>query len=55
MLADKDLSGYVEPKLKARGIIDEFEKANGKIKGRMMITKIEFPEELGIEICSSMS
>lgn len=54
MLADKELFGNVEEALKDRGIIDEFEKANGKIKGRMMITKIEFPEELGIEIPESV-
>ena len=50
MLADKELFDYVESELKARGIIDDFEKENGKIKGRMMITQIEFPEELEIEV-----
>ncbi len=50
MLTDKELFDYVESELKARGIIEDFEKENGKIKGRMMITQIEIPAELGIEV-----
>ena len=50
MLADKELFDYVESELKKRGIIDDFEKENGKIRGRMMITQIDLPEELNIEV-----
>ena len=50
MLADQELFDLVESELKARGIIDRFEKENGKIRGRMMITQIEFPEELDIQV-----
>ena len=50
MLSNKELFDYVELELKNRGIIEAFEKENGKIKGRMMITLIDIHEELDIEV-----
>ena len=40
----------VEEILKSNGRISEFEKEYGKIKGRMMITVGEIPDELGVTI-----
>ncbi len=40
----------VEEILKSNGKFDEFEKEYGKVKGRMMITVGEIPQELGVTI-----
>jgi hypothetical protein len=50
MLFDKELFDVVEESCIKNGVISDFEKTNGKIKGRMMITLIDIPEELGITI-----
>lgn len=49
MLRDPEMFDVVENILTENGTIDNFEKENGKIKGRMMITLTEIPEELGIQ------
>lgn len=50
MLADKELFAEIEKILAEQGVIDEFEKENGKIKGRMMITIGEVPANLKDDI-----
>ncbi len=49
MLIDKKMFDVVEEMLTENGTIEEFEKENGKIKGRMMITKAEIPENYKIK------
>ncbi|MBP5273810.1 MAG: hypothetical protein ILO36_02605 [Abditibacteriota bacterium] len=48
MLTDPEMFETVENALRENGQIERFEKENGKIKGRMMITLAEIPE--GIEV-----
>lgn len=48
MLFDEKLFQVVETECEKRGVIKDFEKTNGKIKGRMMITVIEIPEGIVI-------
>ena len=48
MLADKEMFDVVEQILIKNGEIANFERENGKILGRMMITQAEIP--VGIEI-----
>jgi len=50
MLADKDLFSHIEEELVKEGVINKFEKENGIIKGRMMITLGEVPKNLTDEI-----
>lgn len=50
MLKDKRMFDIVEETLKNNGKLSEFEKEYGKIKGRMMITIGEIPDELGVTI-----
>jgi hypothetical protein len=49
MLFDEKQFAIVENELRQKGIIDTFEKENGKITGHMMITLVDIPPELGIE------
>ena len=50
MLKDKRMFDKVEEILKNNGTLDEFEKEYCKVKGRMMITVGEIPDELGVTI-----
>ncbi|MGV1199655.1 hypothetical protein [Enterococcus casseliflavus] len=50
MLINEEMFDKVTDFLVERGTIQEFESKNGKLKGRMMITLGELPEDLGIEI-----
>ena len=50
MLKAKRMFDIVEETLKNNGELSEFEKEYGKIKGRMMITIGEIPDELGVTI-----
>ena len=45
MLIDTKAFPYLEEYLKKNGTIDRFEQEYGKIKGRMMITLCDIPEE----------
>ena len=49
MLKDPEMFAIAEDELRKNGIIERFEAENGPIKGRMMITLADAPEELGIE------
>lgn len=53
MLDNPELFYEIEDKLIADGTIADFEKENGRIKGRMMITLGEVPPELGLKIPKS--
>ncbi len=50
MLVNKAMFDVVEKKLIQNGKIAEFEQENGKIKGRMMITRTVIPDEIDINI-----
>lgn len=50
MLINEEMFDKVTELLVERGTIREFESENGKLKGRMMITLGEIPEDLGIEL-----
>lgn len=50
MLADKEKFSHIEKELTKEGVINKFEKENGVIKGRMMITLGDVPKSLGNEI-----
>ena len=45
MLADEKMFQIVEDALRENGSIARFEKEQGKIKGRMMVTLCDIPEE----------
>ena len=49
MLANEEQFALVEKMLTDNGTIDKFERESGKIKGRMMITVVDIPEELDIK------
>ena len=46
MLADEKIFAELESVLKDKGVIERFEKENGKIIGRMMIIPGDVPEDL---------
>ena len=48
MLANEEQFALVEKLLNDNGTIAKFERESGKIKGRMMITVVDIPEELNI-------
>lgn len=48
MLIDQKMFEQLENDLTAKGIIDRFEQEQGKIRGRMMITRTDIPDELTI-------
>lgn len=50
MLFDIEAFEKIEKELLEKGKIEEFEKENGKIKGRMMITLGNIPDDLEIEL-----
>lgn len=50
MLIDEAAFDRITDLIVESGSIQEFEKENGKLKGRMMITLGELPEDLGIEL-----
>lgn len=52
MLFDIEAFERIEKELHEKGKIEEFEKENGKIKGRMMITLGNIPDDLEIELKS---
>ena len=49
MLINEEMFDKVTDLLVEGGTIQQFESENGKLKGRMMITLGELPEDLGIE------
>lgn len=54
MLINEELFNTVEQKLIENGTISDFEKNNGKIKGRMMITTAAIPDNITIENTDSL-
>ncbi|WP_273234220.1 hypothetical protein [Ileibacterium valens] len=50
MLADEKMMLAVEQSLKEQGVIEQFEHENGPVRGRMMITIGEVPENLVFEV-----
>ncbi|MEB6051562.1 DUF3396 domain-containing protein [Enterococcus gallinarum] len=50
MLINEEMFDKVTDLLVERRTIQEFESKKGKLKGRMMITLGELPEDLGIEL-----
>lgn len=50
MLADKKSFDRVEEVLRNNGTIENFEKENGELRGRMMITLGELPENLKADL-----
>ena len=46
MLADKNLFSLIEYSLRENGSLPDFEKNNGKVKGRMMIRPVQIPDEI---------
>jgi len=46
MLIDNNMFNIVEQVLSQNGTIEDFEKENGKIIGRMMITLTDIPEDI---------
>lgn len=53
MLVDKELFLEVEDILREQGILERFEEENGEITGHMMITMVEIPPELDINLTSN--
>lgn len=49
MLNFPEIFNIVEQELKKNGTIEKFEKENGKITGRMMITSTDIPENMEID------
>lgn len=49
MLIDEELFNNIEKILLEKGTISDFEKGNGKITGRMMITLTDIPEDIEID------
>ena len=50
MLINEEMFKLVENTCTENGIIERFEKENGKILGRMMITKAEIPQKIQNDI-----
>ncbi len=50
MLVNTKQFAVVEKALTDNGALERFEKENGKIKGRMMITVIDIPEEIPVTV-----
>lgn len=50
MLVDKEMFNLVENALREQGVIGKFEAENGEITGHMMITMMEIPSELSMDI-----
>jgi len=48
MLSNPDLFATVESVCRERGIIERFEKENGKVKGRMMIDAVVLPNDISL-------
>lgn len=46
MLADREQFAVVEKALTDNGVLEKFEQENGKIRGRMMITVVDIPEQI---------
>ena len=49
MLAKPEEFRAVEEALKAMGVLDKFEKENGPVLGRAMITLTEIPESIPVQ------
>lgn len=49
MLKDKEMFAAVEKTLRQDGRLERFETKYGKVKGRMMITRTEIPEEVDVK------
>ncbi len=49
MLANPEAFHTVEEALKAMGVLEKFEKENGPVLGRTMITLTEIPESIPVE------
>ncbi|KKF45289.1 hypothetical protein AF61_04175 [Streptococcus uberis EF20/0145] len=50
MLVDREMFNLVENALREQGVIGKFEEENGEITGHMMITMMEIPSELSMDI-----
>lgn len=53
MLIEKEAFQKLEDELKKQGVLERFEKENGPILGRVMITLTEPPANLGLEALQS--
>ena len=49
MLANPEAFRTVEEALKAMGVLEKFEKENGPVLGRAMITLTEIPESIPVQ------